>query len=784
MKKYIIILLTLLSLSASAQDDTIRIKVHGGGISESKVAQMISDSLASLDLSGYTKAQVDSIATVIRSEITSGGVTQAQLDDSTAAIRNDFPTVSGVNQAQLDDTATAIRGAIPDTSNLVKKNTYFPLNLVAPLVPKDSFTARLDSLNLPPLRYSLTNRRIDTDTSLTDKKYVDSSIKINKLFINVRDYGAIGDGATDNTAAIQAAYNAVTDSGSVIYFPAGKYLISDSILISKPCTTIGQGGLMPYYYADSLNAGVRKNAKSQIIQISHDKSGLIVNAEGCQFDNLAVVQQDTVNVPSGYGIKFNHGNSMRMTNVSTSNFYYNTWVVNGLYWSIDKCEFINAYKNDLRLEHQVYPDGEDATISNSYLIGGRYDSLVHLYYSSGGGLKIINTKFQNGVGNKIPEGQIYVNVKNPGMSLLLINNCSFENFKNFGIKIRKDSAAYYTKIVISNNEFNSFAGFANSDIDIKGDVGSLIYGVNITGNVIYITNNDSAAIKLQNVWNGNISGNVIYGGTNKYSLVNCNFIASEVPNDMDVLGNLIVGTENRSILPRLSVLMSPLNNTTFGNISLGGGNWTGTGRYSGSPNGTSIAINEKSGYTGDFINAQINGVSQLQADSSGVSARSFAIARSGARSALTGYFSVARRLNYSDILLSRNLLGVDGSDAYKTPYTNSNGYSGIELKYPNDIVFYAYGGSATAGATVTPVERARITSANGNLLLNTTTDDGINKIQINGSAKATQYRLSALNTAPASATDTGTLGEIRITAGYIYVCTATNTWVRAALATW
>lgn len=49
---------------------------------------------------------------------------------------------------------------------------------------------------------------------------------------------------------------------------------------------------------------------------------------------------------------------------------------------------------------------------------------------------------------------------------------------------------------------------------------------------------------------------------------------------------------------------------------------------------------------------------------------------------------------------------------------------------------------------------------------------------------ATQFKVSALNTAPASATATGTPGEIRITATYIYVCTATNTWVRSALTTW
>lgn len=76
------------------------------------------------------------------------------------------------------------------------------------------------------------------------------------------------------------------------------------------------------------------------------------------------------------------------------------------------------------------------------------------------------------------------------------------------------------------------------------------------------------------------------------------------------------------------------------------------------------------------------------------------------------------------------------------------------------------------------------TTASNRVLINTTSDDNTNTLQVNGNAKATQYRLSALNTAPASASDTGTTGEIRITASYIYICTATNTWVRAALATW
>ena len=45
-----------------------------------------------------------------------------------------------------------------------------------------------------------------------------------------------------------------------------------------------------------------------------------------------------------------------------------------------------------------------------------------------------------------------------------------------------------------------------------------------------------------------------------------------------------------------------------------------------------------------------------------------------------------------------------------------------------------------------------------------------------------QHRLQG--TAPASATATGTAGDIRYDASYIYICTATDTWKRAAITTW
>lgn len=47
---------------------------------------------------------------------------------------------------------------------------------------------------------------------------------------NVKDYGAIGDGLHDDTAAIQAAI----DTGRCVYLPSGSYLINDVLTMRKP----------------------------------------------------------------------------------------------------------------------------------------------------------------------------------------------------------------------------------------------------------------------------------------------------------------------------------------------------------------------------------------------------------------------------------------------------------------------------------------------------------------------------------------------------------------------
>ena len=59
--------------------------------------------------------------------------------------------------------------------------------------------------------------------------------------LNVKAYGATGDGATDDTTAIQAALTAVPSTGGTVYFPAGTYKITTK-LTSKAYTTLRGDG--------------------------------------------------------------------------------------------------------------------------------------------------------------------------------------------------------------------------------------------------------------------------------------------------------------------------------------------------------------------------------------------------------------------------------------------------------------------------------------------------------------------------------------------------------------
>lgn len=96
----------------------------------------------------------------------------------------------GISQKQLTDSLNNLR------NSSVQVGSKYPIYVVDPLYPVNDTTTGFHTLNLPELRYSFINRNIHTDTSLTDKKYVDSIMA-----------SLVGSGDVVSTVALMQSYS-------------------------------------------------------------------------------------------------------------------------------------------------------------------------------------------------------------------------------------------------------------------------------------------------------------------------------------------------------------------------------------------------------------------------------------------------------------------------------------------------------------------------------------------------------------------------------------------------
>ena len=72
--------------------------------------------------------------------------------------------------------------------------------------------------------------------------------------------------------------------------------------------------------------------------------------------------------------------------------------------------------------------------------------------------------------------------------------------------------------------------------------------------------------------------------------------------------------------PFISANHAPIATGNYASAMFGGGSFAGGGApaFTGSSSGTSIGVNEVSGYTGDFINTELAGVSKFKVDYTGL----------------------------------------------------------------------------------------------------------------------------------------------------------------------
>ena len=120
-------------------------------------------------------------------------------------------------------------------------NRFWPSGKLKALELREGSGIGVSNLGSARIRYQeLTNT---TELSENGGPYIPISASTSSIYFNVMSYGAVGNGIVDDTAAIQATVAAAAAAGGgVVWFPAGTYKVTSTIVLSSGVTLLGPSG--------------------------------------------------------------------------------------------------------------------------------------------------------------------------------------------------------------------------------------------------------------------------------------------------------------------------------------------------------------------------------------------------------------------------------------------------------------------------------------------------------------------------------------------------------------
>lgn len=317
-------------------------------------------------------------------------------------------------------------------------------------------------------------------------------------YVNVKDFGALGDGVANDTAAMNYAHA----TGRLVYYPAGKYRFTKLNDIVKG-GIIGDGRLT-HLVCTSINGD------DAIRFVGRGDTGGLANECGALFKDFFIYCETIGQKSGGYGVIVDASGGYPneysvVENVQVRNFPSSLGFKNCTFFTVKDCYFA-FWKNDGIYSDNNHIDfednGDNAIINNWFYTNGDSPATNAINYR-GGGLRAVNNKLNGGYwcdyGFRVSPLR--------STSVILINGNSVENFKNSSLigVVEGDSAAVgFGKIIICDNQFN---GVSSSSAVIEIAPSSFDWvGLTITGNLIEF-NNANPAVYLARVSQFDISGN-------------------------------------------------------------------------------------------------------------------------------------------------------------------------------------------------------------------------------------------------------------------------------------
>jgi hypothetical protein len=247
---------------------------------------------------------------------------------------------------------------------------------------------------------------------------------INGAPVNVRDYGAVGDGVTDDTAAIQTALTSLTSySKRSLYFPPGTYLISATLTAPIGLSSAQIFGSSGYDFGSPLNNAQRTSIKWMGATSTTTPMVLFDRSNGIVWSGISL----NCNYKAGYGIQFYSGARYDgSTNNTVKQCTITYALADGILvgqegspptsggdrqffaYKYDQVTFIgcarsgihiNEYNADLHLFMQVWVYFDDAATPQPCLNGFWFErggQFAQLIACESGGLSVISGKIGSG----------------------------------------------------------------------------------------------------------------------------------------------------------------------------------------------------------------------------------------------------------------------------------------------------------------------------------------------------------------------------------------------------
>ncbi len=268
-------------------------------------------------------------------------------------------------------------------------------------------------------------------------------------WFNVKDYGAVGDGSADDTAAVNSAIAALnTATKGILYFPSGTYkVISALTTITASGTILGDGmGTYSATGSTDIETSSRINFTSATAVLFTLTGGLVVR-------DISLVNT-AGGTPSAGSAILASGTDYRqhtvLERVYVSRFYDGIDISTNSVFTMIACSVWNPQHYGVKIRNTVNTDAGGASIIGCTIVSQSQAATAGIFIASSGGNKIISTNIQN-----IGTYGIQLTAA-ADSSILLISSCSIEDYT--GDAIHLDANGHdYRLVTVTGCEFGQFS---------------------------------------------------------------------------------------------------------------------------------------------------------------------------------------------------------------------------------------------------------------------------------------------------------------------------------------